>query len=77
MAKVRATPVLIQSNGSMLTISGVEAGSIISVCDTDGRLSASSKASAEITSIDTSLPVGETCIVKIGEKTVKVVIEGD
>ena len=75
VAKIRAMPVLIQSNGSMLTISGAEAGSIISIYDADGRLVASSKASAEITSIDTSLPVGEACIVKIGEKTVKVAME--
>ena len=72
VASVRANPVLIQSKGSTLTISGAEAGTAISVFDTSGRMVESTLASAGSTTIDISLRSGEICIVKIGEKAVKV-----
>ena len=75
VANVRANPVLIQSNGSTLTISGAEAGTAISVYDTSGRMVASTLASAGTTTIDTSLRRGEICILKIGEKSVKILMK--
>lgn len=71
---VRANPVLIQSTGSLLTISGIDAGTSVNVYDTAGRLAGSAKASAGTTTVDTSLHRGEIGIVKIGEKAVKVAI---
>ena len=72
---VRAKAVLIQSNGSTLTISGAEAGMIINVYDTVGRLVGSTNASTGTTSVSTMLQCGEIGIVKIGEKVVKVLIK--
>lgn len=74
IASVRAQVVLIQSNGSMLDISGVDAGTIISVYDTIGTLVGSAKASASTTAISTTLQSGEIGIVKIGDKAIKVVV---
>jgi len=74
-AEVRANPVLIQSNGGVLSISGVAEGTTISVYDTAGRMVGSATAASENTNISTSLRSGEICIVKIGEKAVKVAIK--
>jgi len=75
VASVRAKPVLIQGNGSTLTISGTEAGTAISIYDTSGRMVGSTLGSAGTTMIDTSLRRGEICIIKIGEKSVKVLMK--
>lgn len=72
VAQVRANPVLIQSNGSTLIISGAEAGTTISIYDTSGRMVGSTLASSGTTTIDTSLRGGEIGIVKIGERVLKV-----
>lgn len=75
VASVRARAVLIQSNGNQLTISGTDEGTTINVYDISGRPAGSAKASAETTTINTSLSSGDIGIVKIGEKTVKVLIK--
>ena len=72
VANVRALPLLIQSNGSTLIISGAEVGTTISVYDTSGRMVGSTLASADTTTIDTSLRSGEIGIIKIGERVIKV-----
>ena len=74
-ASVRALAVLIQSNGNQLTISGADDGTFIYVYDTSGKQVGSSKASAESTTINTSLRSGEIGIVKIGDKSVKVLLK--
>ena len=74
-AEVRATPVLIQSNGSVLSIRGVAEGTTISVYDTAGRMVGSATAASETTNVSTTLRSGEIGIVKIGEKAVKVAIK--
>ena len=66
--------ILVLSNGSTLEVSGADAGTVINVYDTAGRLVGTAKASAGTTSVGTSLSSGEIGIVKIGEKAVKVVI---
>ncbi len=75
IAEVRAHAVLIQSNGNTLAVSGVDEGTPIYVYDTAGKLHGSAKASAGTTNISTLLHIGEIGIVKIGEKTVKVVMK--
>lgn len=75
IASVRAQAVLIQSNGSTLEVSGADAGTVINVFDTAGRLVGAAKALAGTTSVGTSLSSGEIGIVKIGEKAVKVFIQ--
>ena len=75
VANVRARAVLIQSNGSMLSISGAEAGTPISVYDTAGRKVGSAEASSETTNVNTQLRSGQIGIVRIGEKAVKVMMK--
>ena len=75
LASVRATPVLIQNYGSVLTISGVDAGTAVNVYDMAGRMVGYAIASTGSTTVDTSLHSGEIGIVKIGEKSVKVIMQ--
>lgn len=73
VANVRAMPVMIQNNGNALKISGVPEGCVINVYDLSGQMVGSAKAASETTDISTSLHSGEIGIVKIGEKTIKVI----
>ena len=75
VSNVRARAILIQSNGNQLTISGAEEGSTINVFDMSGRAAGSAKASAETTTINTTLRSGDIGIVKIGDKAVKVLMK--
>ena len=65
----------IQCNGSLLTIIGADVGTTISVFDIEGRPVGTIKASAETTTINTSLQIGDIGIVKIGDKVVKVLMK--
>lgn len=75
IASVRALAVLIQSNGNQLTVSGADEGTVIYVYDTSGNQVGSSKVSAGTTTIKTSLRSGEIGIVKIGDRSVKVLMK--
>ncbi|MCR5577857.1 MAG: hypothetical protein K6F74_01385 [Prevotella sp.] len=66
---------LIQSNGSMLSIAGADEGALINVYDTSGKMVGSATAASENTNISTSLHPGDIALVKIGEKTIKVLIK--
>jgi hypothetical protein len=75
LTSIRAKAVTIQADGSSLSIQGVDEGTPIRVYDTIGRLKGSGKASAQSTRISTALRNGEVGIIKIGEKTVKVLMK--
>lgn len=75
IANVRANPVLIQSCGNVLSISGVDAGTPISVFDVSGKLIGSANTTSESTFINTNLIRGQIGIVKMGEKSVKIIIK--
>ena len=75
VANVRANPVLIQSNGNVLSISGAPEGAEINVYSLSGQKVGSAKVASESTNVITTLNAGEIGIVKIGEKAVKVAIK--
>ena len=75
VASVRAKPVLIQSVGSTLSISGVDEGTPISIYDISGKMVGSAKAASENTFISTSLNPGDVGLVKIGDKTIKIIMK--
>ena len=74
IASISATPVLIQSSGGMLTISGVEDGTKIGVYNISGRMVANANASGS-TTIATNLQAGDIAIIRIGEKSIKVLMK--
>ena len=75
VANVRANPVLIQSNGNVLNVSGTPEGAEISIFNLSGQKVGSARSVSESTDVITSLKVGEVCIVKIGDKSVKVLLK--
>ena len=75
VAQVRAKAVLIQSSGSMLSIAGADEETAISVYDVSGKMVGSATAASENTNISTSLRPGDIALVKIGNKTIKVVLK--
>ena len=75
VASVRAQAVLVQSNGGILNVSGVDIGTQINVYDMSGQMVGSAYASGDNTTIDTILRSGEVGIIKIGDKAIKVLIK--
>ena len=74
IANVESLPVLVPGEGGTLQVSGVRQGSPIYVYDISGRLVSYAQASSDITTVRTTLRSGDVGIVKIGGKTVKVVM---
>ena len=75
VAHLPANPVLIQTHDGLLAISGVNDGTEIAIYSLSGQMVASTKANGNQLSVPTNLKRGEVAIIKIGEKTVKVVMQ--
>ena len=75
VANVRALPVLIQTNGSTLTISGADNGTPINVYGLNGTEAGSAIIQNGAATINTTLQSGSIAIVKVGTKSVKVVVK--
>ena len=75
VAQVRANAVMIQSNAGTIDVSGVNDGSDISVYSASGHMECSAKAHGNQVSLVTNLKKGEVAIIKIGDNSVKVVMQ--
>ena len=75
VASVRSYGVMIQTSEGFFNISGLEVGTPISVYNTAGQMVGSAKAISETTIVNTTLRNGEIGIVKIGDKSVKVLMK--
>ena len=75
VASVRSYGVMIQASEGFFNISGLEVGTPISVYNTAGQMVGSANASANTTIVNTTLRNGEIGIVKIGDKSVKVLMK--
>ena len=75
IANVPAEAVLIQSIGGQLTIEGANDGERISVYSINGTLAGSAVSQNGQAVVGTNLQPGSVAIVKIGEKSVKVVVK--
>jgi hypothetical protein len=73
--QVMANAVLIQSERGCITVNGVDDGTNVSIYSTDGVLTGSAICRNGSAVIKTSLQVGSLVIVKIGEKSVKIVVQ--
>jgi len=74
-AELKATPVLIQSEGGQLTIQGAADGTPISVFTTAGMQAGSTISRAGLATLSTNLQAGSIAIIKIGNRSVKVVMK--
>ena len=75
IAEVQAVPVLIQTQGNTITVQGAEAGTEIILYGTNGVQLDSVIATTGVASLNASGLSGSVAIVKIGNKTVKVLIK--
>jgi hypothetical protein len=75
VAEVKAMPVLIQTQGGIISIQGAAESTLISIYDTNGKQYGSTISEKDRTTISTSLQPGTPAIVKIGEKAVKVLVK--
>ena len=75
VAHPSATPVLVQSNGGALTVQGADDGTQVSIYTTAGTQAGSVISSNGRATVFTNLKPGTIAIVKIGTKSVKVVIK--
>ena len=73
--EIEASPVLIQSENGRISVSGAGDGTVISVFGTNGVKAGSAVSHIGQAVVDTKLPSGSVAIVKIGEKSVKVVVK--
>ncbi len=74
VAEVRALPVLLQSDDGSISIQGLDSGAQISVYDKAGRVVGSAKAVNGTADIRTSLKKGQTAIVKVGKRAIKILM---
>ena len=75
VTEVKALPVLIQSQGGIISIQGAPEGTQIDIFSIDGKKEGSAIAVGGGTTISTSLKPSSIAVVKIGEKAVKVAIK--
>ena len=70
-----AMPVLIQNNGGMLTVQGAQDGTPVSVYTIAGTEAGSAVSQNSMACISTSMQQGDIAIVRIGNRSVKVVLK--
>ena len=75
IAEVQAVPVLIQTQGNTITVKGAEAGTEIILYGANGVQLDSIIATTGVASLNASRLSGSVAIVKIGNKTVKVLMK--
>jgi hypothetical protein len=75
VTEVKALPVLIQSQGGIITVHGALEGTPIAIYDTSGKQYGTTVGKKSGATIATALCPGSVAIVKIGEKSVKLVIK--
>jgi hypothetical protein len=75
VANIPVKPVLIQNNGGILTIQGANDDTLVSVYDINGKITGTSTSKNGTVMVNTNLDPGSIAIVKIGERSVKVLIK--
>ena len=75
IATARGNAILIQSNNGTLNISGAQDGDNIAIYTLSGAMVGSSKATGASTTFTTNLKRGEMVIVRVRDKSVKIVLQ--
>ena len=75
IANISANAVLIQSEGGSIKVQGVDEGTQVNVYGINGTQAGSAVSQAGAATINTNLQPGSIAIVKIGQKSVKVVVK--
>lgn len=75
VASARGSAVLIQSKNGVINVSGVEDGANVSIYTAAGVMAGSAIVCGNHASVATNIPSGELAIVRIGEKSVKIMTQ--
>ena len=75
IANIPAQAVLIQSDGGSIKVQGVDEGTQVNVYSINGTQAGSAISQSGAATINTNLQLGSIAIVKIGQKSVKVVVK--
>ena len=75
VTKVRAKPVLVQIVGSQVIVSGIDNGLEVAVYGVNGVKEGSAISMNGQVNIPTNLPLGTVALVRIGSKSVKIVVK--
>ena len=75
VAQIPSKAVLIQSEGGILKVEGVDDGTLVTVYTPDGKQAGSAVCRNGAALVGTSILSGNTAIVKIGERVVKFLIK--
>ena len=75
VAQIAARPVLVKTDNGFITVEGVDERTNVSVYTTDGKQVGSAISQNNTATIATSIQPGSIAIVKVGEKSVKVVMK--
>jgi len=75
IAQIRAKAIMIQNNGNVLTIHGADENTPVSVYEIDGTLAGTGICRDGTATVSTNLRSGSIAIVKIGGKSVKVMMK--
>ena len=75
VAQIASKAVLIQSEGGILKVEGVDDGTQVAVYTPDGKQAGSAVCRNGAALVGTNIQPGNTAIVKIGEKSVKVIVK--
>lgn len=75
VAQVKANAVLIQSHDGTVSVEGVADGTDITIYDTSGQMVGSTKAHCNYTTIATNLRNGSVAIVRVGDKSLKIIMK--
>lgn len=75
VAQIAARPILVKTDNGFITVEGVDDRTNVSVYTTDGKQAGSAISRNNVVTIATSIQPGSIAIVKVGEKSVKVVVK--
>ncbi len=75
VAEVRTRAVLIKSNGGQLTVEGIDDGQTVELYSLNGEKRGSAVGKNGAARIDTNVHPGSVVVVKMGEKSVKVIVK--
>lgn len=75
VAQIAACPVLIKTDSGFIRVEGIEDRTDVSVYTTDGKLAGTTISHGNIATIATSFNPGSIAIVKVGKKSIKVVMK--
>ena len=74
-AQIAARPVLLKTDNGFITVEGTDDRTNVSVYTSDGKQAGSAISQNNVATIATSIQAGSIAIVKVGEKSIKVVMK--